>query len=355
MTLQKLITGYGKKFGIVVDYFGLAHHLKQALNVYADQDIDGALQSLNDEIPVLRDRHLRVVDLFRSRGIENLADIEVCVDVLADERLRAEFSVKLKQFLNTLDVVLPRPEGLPFSPDAKLLAFIYARARNRYRDTPELGKDVGAKVRKLIDDHVISMGVNPKIPPVSLTDADFAMQVSREPNERAKASEMEHAVRAHIREHLDQDPVAYRKLSERLAELLDRLGEHWDELAQALQVLVDDIRAGHVAPDARLPELPEHYGPFLRLVFDAAVGDAPIGDAERKQLVDMTVEVVDTIVAELTPNFWRPNRQPAQDALNTRIFELLMRSRLLPTPEIEALVDKLMELARANHERLLKS
>ncbi len=347
-------TGHGKKFGIVVDYYGLAHHLKQALNVYADEDVDGALQSLKDEIPVLRDRHLRVVDLFRSRGIDSLADHEACVEALSDERLRAEFAVKLKQFLDMLDVVLPRPEGLPFSPDAKLLAFIYARARNRYRDTPVLGKDVGAKVRKLIDDHVISMGVNPKIPSVSLTDADFASQVSREPSDRAKASEMEHAIRAHIRENLDQDPVAYRKLSERLRELLDKLGEHWNELAQALQVLVDEIRTGHVVDDERLPDLPEHYGPFLRLVVDAAVGDGSLTDAERKKLVDLTVEVVDTIAAELTPNFWRPSRQPAQDALNTRIFELLMRSRLLPTPQIEALVDKLMELARANHDRLIK-
>ena len=78
-------------------------------------------------------------------------------------------------------------------------------------------------------------------------------------------------------------------------------------------------------------------------------------NAERTRLVDLTVEVVDTIRSELTPNFWRPNRQPAQDGLNTRIFELLMRSRLLPTPQIEALVDKLMELARANHERLMTS
>ncbi len=67
------------------------------------------------------------------------------------------------------------------------------------------------------------------------------------------------------------------------------------------------------------------------------------------------MEVVDTIVAELVPNFWRPHRQPAQDALNARIFELLMKSRLLPTPQIEALVDKLMELARANHDRLMRS
>jgi type I restriction enzyme R subunit len=348
-------TGYGKQFGIVVDYFGLAHHLKQALNVYADEDIDGVLQSLKDEIPVLRDRHLRVVDLFRSRGIENLTDFEACVEVLGNERLRAEFTVKLKQFLNTLDVVLPRPEGLPFTLDAKLLAFIYARARNRYRDTPILGKDVGAKVRKLIDEHVISMGVDPKIAPVSLTDADFVMKVAREPGDRAKASEMEHAVRAHIREHMDQDPVAFRKLSERLMDLLDKLGAHWDQLALALQGLVNEIRSGYVDHDDRLPVLPEHYGPFLRMVVDTAIGEAVMADAERKRLVTLTVEVVDTIASELTPNFWRPNRQPAQDALNTRIFELLMRSRLLPTPQIEALVDKLMELARANHEKLLVS
>jgi type I restriction enzyme R subunit len=338
-----------------VDYYGLAHHLKEALNVYAEEDIDGALQSLKDEIPVLRDRHLRVVDLFRSRGIDSLADVEACVEALADERLRAEFAVKLKSFLTTLDVVLPRPEGLPFAPDAKKLAFIYARARNRYRDTPVLGKDVGAKVRKLIDDHVVSVGVDPKIPPVSLTDADFGSRLAREPNDRAKASEMEHAIRAHIREHLDQDPVAYRKLSERLREVLARLGEQWDELAQALQGLVDEIRAGHVAPDDWLPDLPEHYGPFLRLIVDAAAGDRELSPAEQRKLVDLTVEVVDSLAVELVPNFWRPNRQPAQDALGTRIFELLMKTRLLPTPQIEALVDKLMALARANHDRLMKA
>lgn len=82
---------------------------------------------LRDEIPVLRDRHLRVVDLFHQRGVENLVNHEACVEVLSDERLRAEFTVKLKQFFETLDVVLPRPEGLPFAPDAKMLAFVYAR------------------------------------------------------------------------------------------------------------------------------------------------------------------------------------------------------------------------------------
>jgi type I restriction enzyme R subunit len=199
------------------------------------------------------------------------------------------------------------------------------------------------------------MGVDPKIPPVSLTDADFGSKLAREPNDRAKASEMEHAIRAHIREHLNQDPIAYRKLSERLRDLLTQLGERWDELSKALQGLVDEIRSGHVAPDDRLPDLPERYGPFLRLIVDAAAGDQVMSEAQRGLYVDLTVEVVDAIASELTPNFWKPHRQPAQDALNARIFEMLMRSRLRPTPQIEALVDKLMELARANHNRLVGS
>lgn len=70
------------------------------------------------------------------RGVDSLADSEKAVQVLADERLRAEFVVKLKEFNRTQDDVLPRPEGLEFVNDAKQLAYIHALARNRYKDTP---------------------------------------------------------------------------------------------------------------------------------------------------------------------------------------------------------------------------
>ncbi|MCG5526349.1 hypothetical protein LRB11_15665 [Ectothiorhodospira haloalkaliphila] len=41
--------------------------------------------------------------------------------------------------------------------------------------------------------------------------------------DRAKASEMEHAVRSHVRKHMDEDPVKFGRLSERLEELLQQL------------------------------------------------------------------------------------------------------------------------------------
>lgn len=351
-------TGFGKRCGIVVDYYGVARHLKEALAAYADEDVAGALASLKDEVPVLRARHLRVVDLFRQRGIESLDDSEACVDALGSEKLRAEFAVKLKAFVASLDTVLPRPEGLPFTADAKQLAYIYARARNRYKDTPVLGKDVGAKVRKLIDDHVISLGVDPKVPPIQLTDVQFDQHVARAANERAKASEMEHAIRSHIRKHTDEDPVLYRRLSERLNDILKTLGEQWTEVIKQLQKLIDELRSGQAGSGDAPADLPEHCAPFFRTVLDVVCASQTPTAAELVRLKDVTVELVDLLVQELHGNrdLWSPHKRAAQEDLNTQLFEHLMRLRppLVDTDKAGVLADKLMEQARANHDKLLQ-
>ncbi len=351
-------TGFGKRCGIVVDYYGVAQHLKEALAAYADEDVAGALASLKDEVPILRERHLRVVDIFRQRGIENLDDTEACVEVLGHEKLRAEFVVKLKAFLASLDTVLPRPDGLPFSADAKQLAYIHARARNRYKEGPVLGKDVGAKVRKLIDDHVVSLGVDPKIPPIQLTDAEFDAHLGRAASDRAKASEMEHAIRSHIRRHLDEDPVRFRKLSERLNDILRTLGEQWNDLISQLQHMVDELRSG-AAKDGSVPDdVPEHCAPFLRTVLDIVCqGQTPTA-AQLARLKDITVDIVDLLVQELQsdPKIWTANKRAAQEDLKAQVFEFIMKLRppLVDDARAGLLSDALMDQAHALHEKLVQ-
>ena len=86
--------------------------------------------------------------------MDPIASKEAAIELLGDERLRAELSVKLKQFLATLGLVLPRPEALPTSVRST------TRARNLSRtdDLPQLGKSVGRKVQLLTDEHVVSLG-----------------------------------------------------------------------------------------------------------------------------------------------------------------------------------------------------
>ena len=343
-----------KGFGIVVDYYGVASHLKEAMDAYSADDIDGVLQSLKDEIPKLRDRHHRAVDVFTSRGVDDIADTEACVQLLRDEKLRAEFHVKLKHFLVTLDLVLPRPEALPFVNDAKTLALIQARARNRYRSNERLiGKEVGEKVRRLIDEHVISLGIDPKIPPIEITAADFGDHVDRERSPRAKASEMEHALRYHIRKHLDEDPTHYTKLSERLKGILEEFEGRWDKLAEALKKLVAEAEQGRQKDDT--PGLdPETQAPFFDLLKHEAVGEAKLEGAALDQMCALTVELVAHVQQEIgIVGFWA--KAQARDTLRSWIFRTLDDANVVPFERLDAMADKLMELAQANHRRLVRS
>ena len=110
-----------KSYGLVVDYYGVFAQIAQALAVYTDAD--GALRPLSAEIGKARTAAPAGPPAFRPRGVELAATAEVveaCVLLLGDERLRADFDVALRTFLNTFDTVLPRPEALPFVDDVNL-------------------------------------------------------------------------------------------------------------------------------------------------------------------------------------------------------------------------------------------
>lgn len=355
--------GEKKEAGIVVDYYGVAHHLQEALAAYAPEDVEGMFQSLKDEIPKLRDQHRRVVDVFRSHGVD-IGDREAPIELLRDERIRAEFHVKLKHFLATLDLVLPRPEALDFTGDAKLLGEIQARARNRYRGGERLiGKEVGEKVRHLIDEHLEAYGIDPTVPPIEITSAQFPEHVAKERSPRAQASEMEHALRYHIRKRFDEDPVFYERLSERLEKLLKDMEGQWEALVLELWVLQKDATTGRTEDDTGLD--PESEAPFYDVLLQQALGKGAIAGAaegvegeqpgERMQarLIELTVEIVEHIRQEIgAVDFW--SNVHRQTTLRQWIVRFLDDADgLIPFERLAHTADLLVELAKANHERLV--
>jgi len=345
-------TATRKKAGLVVDYYGVARHLKEALAAYSAEDVEGALQSLKDEIPKLRDRHHRVVAVFRDKGVEDIEDTETCVELLRDEHLRIEFNVKLKYFLTTLDLVLPRPEALPFVKDVKTLAFIQTRARNLYRTGGRpIGREVGEKVRALIDEHVISLGIDPSIPPISIMDAEFGEHVDKQGSPRAKASEMEHALRFHIRQHYDEDPEHFERLSERLAKILTELKDRWDELVEALRTFVIEVEAGRQRDTTGLD--PATQAPFLGVLRQEVAGGGDLPPDRLKALCEATVEMVEHAQQEIRlVGFWE--NAHAQTVLRKWLVQYLDSHDVVPFDRLPEVADRLVELAKANHLKLTR-
>ena len=107
-------------------------------------------------------------------------------------------------------------------------------ARNIYRDEQLNIIDAGEKVKKLIDEHITSTGVDPAIPPINLLDEKFNEHVNQQKSPQMQATEVKNAIRHHLNIKLDDDPAYYRKLSEKLDDIIQRHHEHWEELLRQL-------------------------------------------------------------------------------------------------------------------------
>ena len=352
-------TAQKKTYGLVVDYYGVSSQLSEALAVYAnadgaiDPDVDGALRPLTAEIDRLEPQCRRVRQLFVQRGAEPAATsdaVEACVQLLAGERLRAEFDVALRAFLNTFDTVLPRPQALPFASDVTLFTEIQIRTRRRYRDTPDGDFDphkYKEKIRRLIDQHITALDLSQKIPPARITDPEFRNSTGQIGSARAKASEMEHAVRHHIREHLHEDPAYYERLSQRIDDILDRLKDRWEQMALEFEELIADINAGRADEDHTGLD-PATELPFHDQMANEVTSSSP--EAPHK-LIDFTRELVAQIRRIISiVGFW--DNATRQDELRKTIKRSLDDSELFNYDDIHELAVELAALAKANQHRL---
>jgi type I restriction enzyme R subunit len=346
----------GKRCGYVVDYVGVTNHLAQALKAYSGDDVHGALKDLRTEIGHLAPQRDRIRLLFTEHGgtpAPTTDVIEECVEVLEDGPLRDRFEVELKRFLTTVDTVLPDPAAKPYLADAYLFAQIAAEARRRYRiDDGTFDPSLyGEKVRELIDRHMESLGVDPALPPVSLSSADFQSQVAAMAGPRARASEMEHAIRHHINVHFDEDPVTYRRLSERLAEILAEHAGNWEQQALFLAELAAEVKdhdSERKQGDSQLNNV-EHalYG----LILERTATDGVPTKEQGQRIADFARRLYATAATATTRvDFWR---KPVDwEDFKGEITGMLIEDGICLDDAAMALADALFEVIKASRRRI---
>ena len=353
-----------KRVGRVVDFYGVAWHLGEALRVYSVDDrneIKGGLTTIQDDLNKLEQRHKKTLQVFVDHGITDIFQTDDCVHLLSDEKIRAKFIEELSGFLSVLNSLRFRPESRQYLADARQLGFINKSAANLYRDDSlDINiADCGDQVRELIDKYVISRGINPEIEPVDILHADFEKEVEKHTSDRSQAAAMEHAAKSHISQKMDEDPVLYQEFSARIRQILDGFVDNWQEQKDAFIALIEDLRA---AANQTIGGLSPHTQvPFFRTIIKHAEKKAKsLTDSELADFTALTVEIVDHVRQEIrAANFWGQQGRPEQLRawISTQVRAWVRKhpsEKDTMTREVVAkLADDLLAQARSKHTALI--
>lgn len=362
-------TKKNKSFGLIVDYFGVTKHLSDALAIYTDKDKDKLIsflesfRDINKEIPILEARYKRILDLFTDNKLNDINIFleqkftdgalefefaESCIEQAKNIKFRAELLTYAKSFFDSLDLLFNTKAGGEYWVQAKRLGYLLWRIKDRYKDETMDLKWASEKVRKLIDRHLFSLGIDTKVQQVSILSDEFKNKVDNlNKTPKSKASEMEHAIRWHIKVNLDKDPALYNRFKDRLETILNAYKENWEEIAKELQKLREEMAAG------RRPEtdgISSVEAPFYDLLKINVADNNEDEIKKTKELIHNLIVLLKETAA--INNFWT-DKASERKRIEGLIEDEIRYSRVLAlSSKATELANELMKLAKNRETEL---
>ena len=347
----------GKTCGFVVDYHGLSQHLIDALELFTSDDVDGTYQSLKDEIPKLKATHTVAMGFFKDvlTNGKPSTDVDDYVLALKDEDIRAQFEIAFKRFAKQMNVILPDKAASPFIKDLTFLGKVLNAARVRYREEGLDLSGVGEKVRRLVDEHIISTGVDPKIPPVDLLAENFKEKLNEVKSTESKASEVESAIKHHITVNLEEDPEYYKSLSLRLRDIIVKNAGNWERQLELLFEMVDNIEVEHqkAAQDIGLSET--EYAFYNILTAEVSNVAESIGDyvvvASVMEEVKITTQTLVNTFDEATEIVDFFNKQDEVKRMKKEIKRAIIDQSFGEPSLVKVVQERFMELGKTKFNK----
>ena len=217
----------GKDFGYIIDYYGVITELHEALELYStleekfdQEDLEGALTDVAEELKRLPSLHDAVWDLFR--GVRNKKDEESFELVLEDPERRDEFYSRLSRFSRVLKMALASIHWVTetlaatadtYKSDAVFFQKLRASVKIRYAEGIDY-RDYEAQIQKMLATYVQADEVIQVVEPVNIFEREaFEKEVENARSPRAKADIIANRTKKTITEKMDEDPFFYRKFS----------------------------------------------------------------------------------------------------------------------------------------------
>ncbi|MDR4512716.1 MAG: type I restriction endonuclease subunit R [Nitrososphaeraceae archaeon] len=208
-----------KTYGLIVDYCGITKELQQALAIFDEQDIKGALLPIEKEVQELKARHTDVISFFSD--IPDRDNNDLIIEKFEPAHVREDFEYAFKMFSKSLDAVLPRKEAGPYIDDFKYLSKKRNLLRNFYGSYGMSFRLEGQKVQQLIDDYIDTLRMQNLIDYRKVTNETFLVDILRFKNDKARTALVKNKIRQIIQEKKNENPVYYDKIRERLEKLIE--------------------------------------------------------------------------------------------------------------------------------------
>lgn len=351
------VGGAAKEKGFIVDYVGIGHHLKKAIDNYDEREQKEVLETLSfpeNELRELQADYKAIMALLEKYGLSNLNDHDAFFDLFYDEDIRFEFMLAFKKLTRSLDLVFPAKEALGYLKAYNALTEINLLAGRHLNDQRLSMTGIPPKLRAIVDQYLASKGIEQKVKPISILDEDFENKVAKRKRVKTKAAEVEHAIRHHLDIELDDDPELQASFSAALATILQEFKDNWQKIYEELEKLRKRIIEAANEPTYGLHK--KKQMPFFRMFKTETFGAVALNDDQIGQLVDLTQQVFLVVERELKlASFWESI--PARHKLKAEIQQILVSDafRVLPNVVIKRnqIISRVMEIAEKNNDRIL--
>ena len=152
-----------KRYGLVVDYYGVSRNLEAALQAFDLSDVVGTMRELDEDPTAALEAAVVAAEAhFKGRDLDDVWD---CIAVFAPDAntdgnfkvdVYERFNADYREFSRLMDRAIPNPKALPYAGRLARLTEIraYARAHFLQEDVRLNWTDIGAKVKKLIDERI---------------------------------------------------------------------------------------------------------------------------------------------------------------------------------------------------------
>jgi type I restriction enzyme R subunit len=256
-----------KEFGYIIDYYGVIENLDDALLLYSsfedfdEDDLEGTLVNINEEIKKLPQKYSELWDIFKT--ITNKRDAEAYQLLLRDEAIRVVFYDKLAAFAKGLKLALSSIQFHKeteektinrYKDDLSMFMKLRLAVVERYSDTIDY-KQYEGQIQKLIDTHITSEKVEIITELVNIFDKEkFQQEVENTTGKAAKADKIASRTAKHISEKMDEDPAFYKKFSQMLKEAIADYEAKRINEAQYLSIVREIMNNVLSHTDADIPE-----------------------------------------------------------------------------------------------------